>query len=113
MCTIGIRQQEMHLLCGALLPVFKKLGDLHQGSQFGRWIKKREGGTQKQALRVIKCITSDGEIYYRNTLGLQGTAAVFDCYAPADICPLQHLVAICNKSTIRLLLNLVMQFMKT
>jgi hypothetical protein len=54
-CTAGRRKTETHLLCGAVLPLWMRLEELHKNSCFGITTKKG-----KMPLRVVKVITGTG-----------------------------------------------------
>ncbi|PSC70731.1 strawberry notch [Micractinium conductrix] len=56
-CEWGTRKQHMHLICGAVLPVWQRIEAMHNQSQWG---KRRSSDNQKWPLRVVKTIMEDG-----------------------------------------------------
>ena len=57
-CEWGTRKQHMHLICGAVLPVWQRIEAMHNQSQWG---KRRSSDNQKWPLRVVKTIMEGGQ----------------------------------------------------
>ncbi|KAL4451948.1 hypothetical protein ABPG75_007610 [Micractinium tetrahymenae] len=55
-CHAGMRKDELHLICGAVLPIWQKLESMHNHSMWGR--RQKDG--HKWPLRVVKTIQEDG-----------------------------------------------------
>ncbi|GAB4819275.1 hypothetical protein N2152v2_006321 [Parachlorella kessleri] len=55
-CTKGMRRSQCHLLCGAVLPLWMRIEDLHKTSAYCRHTK--EG--KPMQLRIVKVVTGAG-----------------------------------------------------
>ena len=55
-CSIGSRLSDVHLICGAVLPIWMRLQEWHNRSKWGG--RYKDG--KPKPLRVVKCITTDG-----------------------------------------------------
>lgn len=60
-CRQGMRLSEVHLLSGAVLPVWHRLDMLHRSSQWARKRQTRDGTIKTVPLRVVRCVTQEGE----------------------------------------------------